>query len=187
MRLFTIQPIEVLKILEEKGRFVCEYSEYMKWAEENGCNETIDAYTWMMIQMKKRIGPSPEGAYYPIWAWAKNDDDNVNDSCAQAGKLYARIELEINPSRVLLSDFDGWHSPLGAVPFIEDEESFDEKWNAIIAAGKEAVVKSWEGIFDVSRSDYIQAVFWELRKEDILSYETFVSKGDSFDAEELDA
>ncbi len=110
MKLFTIQPIEVVKILEEKGRFVCKYSKYMNWAEEDEWNEGLDAYTWMISQMKKRIGPAPDEARYPVWAWAKNDDEFVNDSCAEPGKTYARIELEIDPSRVLLSEFDGWHS-----------------------------------------------------------------------------
>lgn len=186
MKLFTIQPIEVVKILEETGRFVCEYSKYMDGAKEDNWDEGIDAYAWMIGQMEKRIGPAPKEGLYPVWAWAKNDNEFVNDSCAEHGKTYARIELEIDPARVLLSDFDGWHSCLNACPYVDDEESFDEKWDAIVAGGKEAIVESWEGIFDVSRSDWIQAVFWELRKEDVVSIETFVGVDRNCDDEDDD-
>ncbi len=189
MKLVTIQPIEVLTALRKTGTFSSSYAETVG-IEEDCRNQISNAFAWYIDQMKARVGAAPDGVYYPIWAWYKNDDSSLYDGTwGEAGKTYARIEIEVEDERVLLSDFLEWHNPLNNFPCCEGEtdEELDASYDAIVAGGEEAIKESWSKIFDVSKSDCIQATFWELRSEDILSYETFVSKGDSFDAKELDA
>ena len=189
MKLVTIQPIEVLTALRKTGTFSSSYAETVG-IEEDCRNQISNAFAWYIDQMKARVGAAPDGVYYPIWAWYKNDDSSLYDGTwGEAGKTYARIEIEVEDERVLLSDFLEWHNPLNNFPYCEGEtdEELEASYDAIVAGGEEAIKESWSKIFDVSKSDCIQATFWELRSEDILSYETFVSKGGSFDAEELDA
>lgn len=192
MRLITIQPLDVLAILKKTGRFFCSYAETVDVENESN-GDISNAYAWYIDQMRARVGAAPEGVYYPVWAWYKNDIDSLRDgSWGEAGEIYAVIEFEVEDERVLLSDFDEWHGPLNNAPCC-DGETYEEQrasYDAISAAGEEAVRESWSKIFDVSKSECIQATIWELRSEDVIAVETFVSKGYRFeddDDEELDA
>lgn len=59
MRLWTIQPVEVVNILERDGVFTCdpEKSEYY--------NAFYDAYLWIAAEMDKRNIPHPDGIKLP--------------------------------------------------------------------------------------------------------------------------
>ena len=67
MRLWTIQPVEVVNILERDGVFTCdpEKSEYY--------NAFYDAYLWIAAEMDKRNIPHPDGIKLPLWAWHTRD------------------------------------------------------------------------------------------------------------------
>lgn len=64
MRLVTIQPYEVLEILQSRGRFTCNIPESgMIVGEDYGF---LAAYDWLVSQMEKRVGTAPIGVEYPI-------------------------------------------------------------------------------------------------------------------------
>lgn len=67
MRLWTIQPVEVVNILERDGVFTCnpEKSEYY--------NDFHDAYLWIAAEMDKRNIQHPDGLKLPLWAWHTRD------------------------------------------------------------------------------------------------------------------
>lgn len=191
LRLVTIQPLKVLEILKKTGRFFCSYAETVGTGDDFN-NTFSDAYAWYIDQMILRVGAAPKGVYYPVWAWYKNEDECLFDgSWGEAGEIYARIEFEADDDRVLLSDFDAWHCALNNCPCCEGgtSEEYNKSFDAIMAAGKEAIRESWEKIFDVSNSACIQATIWGLCSKDIIAVETFVSKGSNLDNgdEELDA
>lgn len=169
MKLMTIQPLGVYKHIMRFGSFHSTYA-------DNIVHDSNDmfkkGYDWIIGELEKRVGAAPKGIKYPIWAWAKNDDDF--DDWADDG-VYVKITLEIDPSRVLLSDFDAWNGVLSATQF-------------------EYCPSEWERIFNTSESEYIQAIFWEIHKEDIVSKEVFIPYQaeydyyeDEDDAEELGA
>ena len=170
MRLVTIQPYEVLEILNAQGRFVC-YGP--KCENVSGEYSFAPAYQWLAKEMVKRIGPAPTGVAYPIWAWYKSDDDFAD--WGPEGEKYAKLTVDIDPSRVVLSDFDDWHCVLNCSPLLTDEEAesdFDANWDRYEAEGPEAVEATWQRIFHSDR-DYVQATFWELLLSDIVEVEVF--------------
>lgn len=174
MRLVTIQPYEVLEILQSRGRFTCNISESgMAVGEDCGF---LAAYDWLVSQMEKRVGTAPIGVKYPIWAWFSNNDDFSDWN--NDGRKYAKITVEIDPSRVLLSDFDDWHCVLNNCPLLDEtvsEEEFDVAWDRCVAAGPEAVRATWERVFH-DDGNYVQATFWELYLSDVVNVEVFVSR-----------
>ena len=159
MRLVTIQPLEVLEQLVRYGRYVCD-------GEKAGLGDNPsfkEAYDWMAIRMSEYVGEAPRDTRYPIWAWYKNDDDFSDWN--HDGKAYAKIELEVEDSRVLLSDFDDWNCILNGGPVLkDDEESCEES----------EIRKTWGRVFH-SDGDYVQATLWELYSEDIWTLQLFTS------------
>ncbi|RVU73118.1 MULTISPECIES: DUF3841 domain-containing protein [Lactobacillus] len=126
------------------------------------------AYDWMVKQMKERIGNPPVGVEYPYWCWYKWDGEHklkVKDF--RSFDDQAVIELDIPSSELLLSDFDAWHHPLNNwfLPSDLDHEEIYEPEEAEFEknptqARKE---KSWQNLFDISNSDYVQGCFWQLK------------------------
>ena len=106
MRLWTIQPLEVLEKIKQKGEFVCNpvYSD----------SDFKRAYYWLVKQMDSRGIEHPYGLELPIWAWYKTDWENKKPDLEQEDFSDKRenlvcIELEIDDKDVLLSDFYAWH------------------------------------------------------------------------------
>lgn len=172
MRLVTIQPYDVLEVLYSYGRFVCNIAK----TSVGDLAGFVDAYDWMAKQMEARIGEAPMGVHYPIWAWYRNDDDYSNWN--EDGRKYAKITVDIDPSRVLLSDFDEWDCVLNDCPVLDKiltGEEFEAEWDRYVAAGPEAVRSTWERIFH-DDGYCVQATFWELYLSDIVEVEVFTSR-----------
>lgn len=190
MRLWTVQPPEVLKIIEETGRFICDedksfYGEDFK-----------DAYKWMSDHMSLYNIQKPSDVSSPIWAWhtwnwKHKKPDFRMIGLGLPGVKYVCIELEIPDNQVLLSDFDQWHCVLNDIynnPGKTEEEW--EMWDAKYEAITKPVIKqlrkhlSWLDIFDItpfknefcSIGQYVQATFWEIRKENIICVKEFVAR-----------
>lgn len=187
MRLYTIQPPEVLEELKVKKVFhsLPEKSSY--YNPEDDLN-MIEAYDWMIAQMESRIGKRPEGVIIPIWAWYRFDDESKPDMRKhKTKKPYCVIQFEKNDNEVLLSDFDLWHFVLNNcyLPNTLDEKEYDklsEEYDALNQASEQAIYmrkKSWETIFDyevdpkdtqnfMGRGHYTQATFWELKLDEVI-------------------
>ncbi len=174
IRLFTIQPYPVWEILQKTGRYVCN----IKLTKHRDYDEFSfrDVYDWLASQMAERIGQPPDDVKYPIWAWYRNDDDF--SAWGNAGQKYAIITLDISPYRVVLSDHDAWNSVIGHCPVIyeDDHVKWDAEWERYMRMGKNAIYGTWPRIFRAS-SAYVQATFWELFLDDVVSVESFISTG----------
>lgn len=200
MRLWTLQGIEIYEQMQRDGIAYCT-------KPSMGDEPTfVHAYHWMAEQMRKRIGEPPiKGIEYPLWAWyqynsAKSNKPprSLHDACEG---ISAYIEIEIPEKDVLLSDFSAWHCVLNQGPIndwkriwkkMESEEKAANKRMMLDDYSSELqreIEDSWEAIFDLDRRDNvvgrkhksnrsIQATFWALEPEHIVSVEILEKKGD---------
>lgn len=135
----------------------------------------------MAEQLAERIGPSPRGVKYPVWAWhthqGKRGIDLRFSGHRERGVHCVRLTLDIPAREVLLSDFMAWNIVLnyGDVPedMHEDSESeelsFEEiraTWPRVLLLGE----PRGEALPDV------QAVFWGFSLSQVLDVKEFVAK-----------
>lgn len=140
-----------------------------------------------------------------MWAWyqynsAKSKMPPRSYLDIQEG-VSAYMEIEIPDDEVLLSDFSNWHNVLNQYPLtnwkriskktdlLEKEAGkrldFDDYPDEI----RKEIEKTWEAIFDLDRRDKevgrthkrnrsIQATFWMLKPENVISVEFLERKGE---------
>ena len=85
----------------------------------------------------------------------------------------------------MLSDFDEWHIVLcnGLVSDTEEEDVAQEAFYESLSDEEKIAYKekNWERVFDISplnngwttRGEWVQATFWELRREDVRAVRFF--------------
>ena len=182
MILWTMQTVEVYQQIMETGSYVCDKtkSSYLE------TQAFVDAYDWLVKQMDDKGIYHPENTEYPVWAWhthywkRKQPDLRRNEYGSYRGRELVCLELDIPDELVLLSDFDAWHDVLNKC-YIDDstcEEEYDmiyDEFDKLPSDERDRLmVESWNKIFDVTttidtewikRGKFIQATFWELKKE----------------------
>lgn len=131
MRLWSLQPAEVVRQIEERGFAIARPDFDRLWGQDSASPWGFrQAYGWMSSQMALRLGPPPPGAAYPMWAWARPpaatrrgapDLRSMRES--QPGSL---LELEVDPRRALLSDHGSWHHVLNGWPLALSEPLSDQ-------------------------------------------------------------
>jgi hypothetical protein len=147
-------------------------------------------------QMILRVGPSPEGVKYPIWAWHTWDWQHKKPDLRRAEFINCNgssvcIELELPNNCVLLSNEDMWHIVLNNGyygnyfdGYDDSDYEIEEKWFDSLPPDEQTRVKrkSWERIFDVAppvdnewenHGRYVQATFWELRLDQVVDVRYF--------------
>lgn len=187
MRLWTIQKLEVMESLERDGVYrmnteLCENHEF------------FDAYNWLNKHLEQKDS-KPKNVSYPIWAWYRYNKKEKKPDLRESG--YEKrgtkcvcLELEVPDEQVLLSDFNNWHYVLNDSWF--DDSNNEEEWEALhneydklSRSEKESLkIKSWDKIFDIElvendwngHGEYIQAVFWELKKEYVKKVQFFTAR-----------
>lgn len=189
MRLWTIQPQIVYEILQSQGVFHCN-------PKLSDCITQFGFtpyYDWLIQQMRQRIGSPPPGVTHPIWAWHTMDWKHQKPDLRRIEfRNYPGpqvcIELEIPDQDVLLSDEERWHIVLNNGYYgdakTEAEMDTEDAWFESLPQDEQEQLKkkSWEKIFNVNppyedswerRGCYIQATFWELRMEQVVSVRHF--------------
>lgn len=199
MRLWTIQGIEIYKQLLRDGVAYCTKPAWS--VDEN----FMKAYQWMADEMRQRIGEPPiKEIRYPMWAWyqynsAKSKKPPRSSLNLQKG-VTAYMEIEIPDNEVLLSSFMNWHNVLNQWP-LTNWKRINKKTDMLKKeAGKslsfddypveiqKEIEESWEAIFDLDRRDKevgrthkrnrsIQATFWMLKPENVISVEFLEKNG----------
>ena len=180
MRIWTIQPETVYASILETGIYRCKPALSVWLSDYNFAN----AYKWLNIQMESRIGKKPDEVKYPVWAWHtlygkhKKPDLRLSEFRFESENSVC-LELEIPNKKVLLSDEEDWHFVLNNWFNTKYKSNLDfdeaDSWFENLPESKKQQIKekSWESIFDVSNSQFIQATFWELKEEDIIAIRHF--------------
>lgn len=195
MKLWTVQTEEVYEQLLKNGSLRAEISK-SDCLEGGNCKEFIDAYKWMIEQMKEKGYTKPDGYETPWWAWYRLNGENkitseIENLCAP-GKKFKLLELEVPDKYVLLSDYDAWHYVLNKWWY--DDSTCEEEWeknrdwfDTLPYIERERLEKeSWQKIFDIgirksewtSNGLYVQAVFWELKAGYIVRVTDIVGRSD---------
>lgn len=184
MRLWTTQPATILEELRTNGVYRCDPTKSYNLVKGNDLKEQ---YRWLMEQMKVKIGPAPEGVTYPIWAWHSwNFEHQMPDpnSAAFLKRESAGVvlTLEIPEERVVLTDYEAWNYVMNdwLLTDVTDEAEYDRilEWYDNLSEDEQEIEKrkSWMNVFKIDRIEtdlltrgkFVQATFWELRKEDIV-------------------
>lgn len=200
MRLWTIQGIEIYEQLQRDGVAYCTKP---AWSDDE---KFMKAYQWMADEMKNRIGEPPlKEIECPMWAWyqynsAKSKKPPRSWIDIQEG-VSAYMEIEIPDNEVLLSDFMNWHNVLNQytltnwkriekkIDLLEKEVDRSLSFDDYPVEIQKEIEKSWEAIFDLDRRDKevgrthkrnrsIQATFWMLKPENVISVEFLERKGE---------
>ena len=178
MILWTIQPDDVFDEINRLGVYRCDPVK----ADLQGMFP--EQYDWLVSQMRKRIGPPPEGVSYPVWAWYQWQKDRRKPdlraqrwNCTPRGAKFFRLEIDIPDEQVLLSDFDEWHGPLNDGLIADTEEEYDELYRVYDSLSPDAKAEMRAPVNNgwIVRGESIQATFWELRKEQIRKADMFIS------------
>ena len=181
MRLWTIQSLEVYNIINCVGI----YHNDGKKSKLINIMHNDKFYQWMIMQMKKRIGNPPIQDIYPIWAWhTMNWQHSRPDLRKVEFKSYKKpfvlMEIEISNKDVLLSDEELWNYVLSDTYLSTalTEEEYEKEILEFSKNNKEnKIEESWEKIFCLDNKInngwirigcYIQATFWEIKKENII-------------------
>ncbi len=189
-----VMPSSAYEVLQKNGLLVADGRRVPK-SYRHG-------YRWMAKQMCKRIGPSPTGINYPLWAWAQRGDETENPSRRFSCRLPSGvpgylITFRAKDGAFLLSDFIAWDAVLDGVYLaksFKDREQFQKELNyagllyeaPYLEPFKSRVENSWESIFDLGELDRkslenkdhrsIQATLWELNPSSIVEVEAFVAE-----------
>lgn len=189
MRIWSIQPVDVFKFIEEYGYYICKPSLSLN------CKDFKNAYDWLVVKMKERIG-KPMGVNYPVWAWHTRDWKHKKPDLRESGyetkgMECVCIEIEIPDNQVVLSDFTAWHfvlnkSYLNQKCYSEEIFDRDQAWLDSLSPQDryKVIINSWNNIFDIQpfsngfleKGRYIQATFWVLRKRDIKKVQFFKAR-----------
>jgi hypothetical protein len=96
-----------------------------------------NAYQWMIDQMVKRLGCQK---CYSIWLWTEKPDLRTRLRTNWGGKIgstYILLQVSVDDSMVLISEYHAWHCVLNNFPLrLYEHEEVDKK-------------ESWERIFDI--------------------------------------
>jgi hypothetical protein len=197
LRIWTIQPAGLYEKLRAKG---------VLFADGRHRDRSWDhAYRWMIDQMRRRLPPSQ--ARFPWWGWYRWEGarrarpDLRAGGHLDKGQKGVRIELDLEETEVLLSDFEKWHFVLGGwfLSYDEAEDEWFDREKTRLGYRyadphpqllKSRVRASWDHIFDLKGGDpdwlgkmsnrAIQATFWELRLKDVTDVMFFTDRGRSF-------
>ncbi|MDO4633906.1 MAG: DUF3841 domain-containing protein [Eubacteriales bacterium] len=182
MKLWTLQPLSILDEIERTGSYRCNRELSYNLSKRDSLD---DKYQWLIKRMEQRIGKRPEGVEYPIWAWHTWEEERRCPDIQSAAFLKRTedkvlLTLEIPENEIVLTDFDAWQIILngGYLALETAQEKLDELEEWIDSLEEEeldrAIEESWENLFEIAGSDseergrFVQATFWELKKEYIL-------------------
>ena len=178
MRLITYQSKEAVDILLSTGELKITDTNQMRtyhfFGDSFGVNRFKEGYDYIINRMHKLIKDKYDydsDIISPIWGWYKYVDINeLNDD----NKALYRLEIEIDDNKVLLSDFDYYENVViaGIALFYSSEKKRREVEELAKKEGIEAIYKLYDKMINknhLKKADYIQATFWKLKKEYVIS------------------
>lgn len=178
MQVFTYQHRNVLEAVAKNGFYRCKKDYSMSQDFE----EFDKAYSWLVDEMAEAGIERPCEDVNPIWAYyiidGKNKALSVSKAIDPANKKdCVLLSLEIDPERVQLTDMTAWDQILLGGPVVGEDDDADAVFDALDKLPEEeqdaVAVATWKKAFDIGNARYVQATFWEIRKEDIVAVKSF--------------
>ncbi len=184
MRLWTLQTAAAYESLLTQGVLRCpRHRSDPSWPT---------AYTYMWEQMLTRL-PPPEfdvSEASPIWAYVGPRPDLRGWRRMAVTDGGVRMELRVDPARLLLSHWENWtRGPMNGFPIYTDDaedEAFFARWDEATASGMsyhgrfahfepEARATWAEHVFkrNTDHGGWTQATVWEVLPSDIVRVERF--------------
>ena len=205
MKLFTFQPLFVWESLKELGYFhpfhLFEQHDFLQdeFNEHWGFKQS---YIWLREKMLEKGIHYDINHSHLIWAWyqwngtkqPKPDKRYASVFNYFENTPYVMLELNVEPERVCLTDYDAWHFVLNYWLLSHESEinSFEKQFNYYRekplkdTLGHQTILNSWNTIFDLNKSpeileyskeqQQIQATFFELFYTDIEKVHFFNQK-----------
>lgn len=171
---YTIQHMDAWKQAQLKGVLTGNSDYAIKGYEH--------AYEWMIDQMATRLG-YPK--CYPIWVWTERPDLRQNrwSWSGEKGIPLILLQLTLQESEVLLSDYSGWISVLNNMPLdLHEEEPIEkqESWERLF--NLEVMLKSMQSspFYTKAHEKYIprlQGVTPAINLNQIKEIKTFITGG----------
>lgn len=179
LRLWSLQPLKVWQELQHRERL---------WVKPECTDRDFQsAYLWMMHQMTNRL--ADYHGRYPWWAYLPEKPDLRCWNGYFSGDKGVRLELQLAPERVVISDYETWHWVLNSwrLPLSPNEGS-EEEISAppgmhlldcpFPTPAQRKAIKSWARIFDLESlatngwaANSLQACFEELNLKDVITVE----------------
>ena len=182
LKIWSIQPKEVINEIHNNGFVVCDPVKIGDWFG-NEYDKFKPAYDWLVKRMSEKIG-KPDHVRYPLWGWYIRDwrnkkPDLRNIGYGRPGDIQYCIECEIPVKEIVLTDFQEWNCVLNDFPLfvVDSDEEYERIYDKFSNLSTEEQEKykrdSWNQVFDIApfnngyriKGKYVQATFWELRKE----------------------
>ena len=177
-RVWTKQHGDILKVLDEQGRYVVR-REYIERKMEEHAALYLDVYSWYVSRAEK-IVPRPSDAGYPIWV------SLAAEEAVGGGGDSVMLELEIRTSDMVVLDLEKWGFVVNYMYIPQDARDEAEHEKMLAAYGiddtkaymtpfypnvKSKIVKSWDRLFDdsVVMGPVKVGTLWEIRKEWIVA------------------
>jgi hypothetical protein len=128
--------------------------------EDDDRDDWIFQYDWMREQMGKRL--TDYSGDYPVWAYFKKPNMRQTQFF---GEPVVLVEAEVPRSRMLISDFDLWHTPLNNWYCARTEAEADA-YDARHAGGtgptyrNPEIIASWDRIFEIGDRTDPEEIRW---------------------------
>lgn len=203
MKLYTFQPNFIWETIQKEDFYhpfdLFEKDAFLKEDVEQGWG-FVKSYEWLKEKMLQKGIVHKQHNQHLIWAWYQwygtksKPDKRYSSVYAFYNEPFVMLELEIDPSRILLTDYDAWHFVLNywLLGNEEETEQFSELYNYYKEkpiSNKEADLKikqSWDVVLDIDKcrtileypreQQCIQATFFEIFKEDVKKVHYFNNK-----------
>lgn len=204
MLLYSVQPLSVWNALSEGRVVTATPFDNDPQIREGADPSWREAYTWLSEQMRARcIASLPDESVpaFPMWAWhwyngMNSRKPDLRTRTMRDWSLTQRmvlLNLDVDDSRVLLSDYDGWHWCLNYWYLARARETQAFQRDVKNALGTSyfktkplpdpvydaKLRKSWERMFDLNamrpiletpmKKQIVQATLWQLAKTDVVA------------------
>lgn len=203
MKLYTFQPNFIWETIQKEGFYhpfdLFNKSEFLKENLKQSWG-FAQSYQWLKEKMLQKGIVHYKHNEHIIWAWQQwsgnklKPDKRYSSVFSFYDEPFVMMELEIDPNRVLLTDYDAWHFVLNYWMLASEEESdkFCKTYNyfkekpLLNSEADIQLKKSWENIFDLKKvrtlleypreQQCVQATFFEIFKDDVKKVHYFDNK-----------
>lgn len=155
-------------------------------------------YRWLIEQMKERLGPSTTNSDYPVWCWHRHEVKRPKPDLRSSGHFMSgtkayRLELLVEKTKILLSDFEAWHFVLMNaycptrldVEYTEEEREWEQEVESLgLHPHHDSLPEhlekqkrdSWQRIFNIQPTSIVQGTLWKIEASQIVDVTPFTSR-----------